>query len=76
MTRLKLIQRQHTLVYGLKLLPDYVLPEGEHAQVTISDAGPGVTMTLHKITGSKTEIRRALMQSIEAFFEIYGENLP
>jgi hypothetical protein len=71
--RLRLVRRQHTLVYGVRLLPDRVLEEGPHEQVPLRRAGSGETLTLHQITGDFAEIRRKLLESLDAFFEIYGE---
>jgi hypothetical protein len=31
-------------------------------------------MTLHQITGDIAEIRRKLVESLDAFFEFYGES--
>jgi hypothetical protein len=72
--RLRLVRRQHTLVYGVRLLPDQVLEEGPHEQVPLLRAGTGETMTLHQITGDIAEIRRKLVESMDAFFEFYGES--
>ena len=70
--RLRLVRRQHTLIYGLRLLQDQVLDEGPHQQVPLPQAGPGETLTLHQISGDTDEIRRKLHESIDAFFEIFG----
>jgi hypothetical protein len=76
MVKLRLIKREHTLVYGMRLFADRVLPEGEHDHVPLQQAGAGETLTLHVITGDREEIKRRLLQSVDAFFEIYGEGLP
>jgi hypothetical protein len=76
MAKLRLLKRQHSLVYGMRLFPDQVLPEGEHDRVPLRSAGSGETLTLHVISGDREEIKRRLLQSVDAFFEIYGENLP
>jgi len=73
--RLRVVRRQHTLVYGLRLLPDRVLDEGPHDRLPLPRAGAGETLTLHQISGDKEEIRRRLRESIDAFFEIFGEEL-
>jgi hypothetical protein len=70
---LRLVRREHTLVYGMRLLPDQVVPEGAHVHVPLPHAGDDETLTLHQISGDVAEIRRKLLESIDAFFEIYGE---
>lgn len=76
MAHLRLVKREHTLVYGMRLFPDRVLPEGEHDHVPLERAGEGETLTLHVISGDRAEIKRRLLQSVDAFFDIYGEDLP
>ncbi len=77
MVKLRLVRREHTLIYGMRLLPDEVLPERDHPRVTVElPDGDTETLTLHTITGDKEEIRRKLLESVDAFFEIYGEGLP
>jgi hypothetical protein len=71
--RLRVVRRQHTLIYGMRLLPDRVLEEGAHEQVPLVRAGAGETLTLHQIAGDMQEIRRRLHESVDAFFDIYGE---
>jgi hypothetical protein len=72
-TRLRVVRREHTLVYGLRLLEDQVLEEGEHEHVPLPRAGAGETLTLHQIVGDRAEIRRKLLESIDAYFEILGD---
>jgi hypothetical protein len=76
MAKLRLVKREHSLVYGMRLFPDRVLPEGEHDHVPLRQAGEGESLTLHVISGDRAEIKRRLLQSVDAFFEIYGEDLP
>jgi hypothetical protein len=61
------------LVYGMRLLPADELASIGNAQVTLQSGGTtGVTM--HLIEGSSEEdIRRQLLQSLDAFFEFYPE---
>jgi hypothetical protein len=73
--RLRVVRRQHTLVYGLRLLTDRVLEDGPHDQLPLPRAGEGETLTLHQIAGDKEEIRRRLRESIDAYFDIFGEEL-
>jgi hypothetical protein len=63
--------RDYTLVYGLKLFVGRAA-EGErhpHVEVPTPDGGRD-EMALHLITGTCDEIRRQLLQSIDAFFEL------
>jgi len=73
--RLRVVRRQHTLIYGMRLLPDQVLDDGAHDRVPLPKAGPDETLTLHQISGDREEIRRRLQESVDAFFEIFGEDL-
>ncbi len=77
MARLRLVKREHTLLYAMRLLPDAVLAEQSHPRVEVPlPDGGSETLTLHTITGDKAEIKRRLLESVDAFFEIYGEDLP
>jgi len=62
------------LVYGLRLLPAEELDSvGEGAEITLKN-GRTASVTMHLIEGaSEEEIRRQLLQSLEAFFEFYPE---
>jgi hypothetical protein len=44
----------------------------EDAQVTLGDGSAG-RVTMHFIEGTRAQIRRQLMQSIDAFFELLEE---
>jgi len=70
---LKVVRPQYTLCYGMRLDPG-TAPEQAHPHVPVRlpDGSPG-EMSLHVINGSVTEIQAHLLQSIDAFFEIYGE---
>jgi len=60
------------LVYGMRLLPSDEIAAVEDAKITLkSDKTARVTM--HLIEGGEEEIRRQLMQSLDAFFEFYPE---
>ena len=75
--KLRVVKREHTLLYGMRLLPDQVLAEQAHPRVEVPRPDGGTeTLTLHTITGDKEQIRRKLLESVDAFFEIYGEKLP
>ncbi len=61
------------LIYGMRLLPADELESIGNAEVKLlNGATTGVTM--HLIEGSsEEEIRRQLLQSLDAFFEFYPE---
>jgi len=70
---LKVVRPQYTLCYGMRLdlgtAPEQAHP---HVPVRLPD-GSEREMSLHVINGSVQEIRAHLLQSIDAFFEIYGD---
>jgi hypothetical protein len=61
------------LVYGLRLLPGDEMESMGSAEIKLRNGGTtGVTM--HLIEGAtEEEIRRQLLQSLDAFFEFYPE---
>jgi hypothetical protein len=60
------------LVYGMRLLPaDEIAGVGE-AEVTLNN-GKTAHVTMHLIEGGEDQIRRQLLQSLDAFFEFYPE---
>ncbi len=71
---LKVVEPQYTLCYGMRLdrgtAPEQTHP---HVPVTLPDGTEG-DMSLHVINGSVKEIRAHLLQSVDAFFEIYGDD--
>jgi hypothetical protein len=58
-----------TLVYGLRLISDGEVAAVEHAQV-LTEGGQTRQVTMHTIEGTPEEIRRQLLESIDAFFEL------
>lgn len=59
------------LVYGMRLFdetPDSI----EDARVRLADGSSG-RVTMHLIEGTREQIRRQLMRSIDAFFELLDE---
>jgi len=61
------------LVYGLRLLPADELETFEEAKIKLKN-GNTASVALHLIEGgSEEEIKRQLMQSLDAFFEFYPE---
>jgi hypothetical protein len=71
---LKLVQPEFTLCYGMRLdrgtAPEQAHP---HVAVRLPDGSEG-TMALHVINGSADEIKARLLESVDAFFEIYGKS--
>lgn len=69
---LKLVGDQYTLCYGMRLdrgsAPERLHP---HVPMTLPD-GTAATMALHVINGTPEEIKARLLESVEAFFEIYA----
>ena len=71
-SHLKVVKPQYTLCYGMRLDPG-TAPEQAHPHVPVRlPDGTQGEMSLHVINGSVQEIRAHLLQSIDAFFEIYG----
>lgn len=67
---LKLVREELTLVYGLQLFRG-TGPEAPHTHVTVRGPdGAEATLALHTLTGTRAELRRQLVESIEAFLEL------
>ena len=62
---------KRTLVYGLRLISDEEVAAVEHAQV-LTESGQTRQVTMHTIEGTREQIRRQLLESIDAFFEIHS----
>ena len=60
------------LIYGMRLLPADELEEVKDAEITLK-SGKNAHVTMHLIEGGEQEIRKQLMQSLDAFFEFYPE---
>ena len=60
------------LVYGMRLLPADELEQVEDAEITLKN-GKKAHVTMHLIEGGEEEIRKQLLQSLDAFFEFYPE---
>ena len=61
------------LVYGLRLLPVDELESVENTRVKLRN-GKTAGITMHLIEGdTEQDIRRQLLQSLDAFFEFYPE---
>jgi len=60
------------LVYGLRLLPADEIEELGEAEIGLKN-GNNAHVTMHLLEGGEKEIRKQLMQSLDAFFEFYPE---
>jgi hypothetical protein len=61
------------LIYGMRLLPADELDSVGNAEVKLRN-GSTAGVTMHLIEGSNEEdIRRQLLQSLDAFFDFYPE---
>jgi hypothetical protein len=61
------------LVYGLRLLPVDELESVENTRIKLRN-GKTAGVTMHLIEGDTEEdIRRQLLQSLDAYFEFYPE---
>ncbi|MGD0130494.1 MAG: allantoinase [Bryobacteraceae bacterium] len=60
------------LIYGMRLLPADELEKVGDAEVTLK-SGKKAQVTMHLLEGGEREIRKQLMQSLDAFFEFYPE---
>ena len=73
--RLKLVKggsQKGALVYGMRIFDDGAVNAVEDARVALNDGSAG-RVTMHLIEGTRAQIRRQLMQSIDAFFELLEE---
>jgi hypothetical protein len=61
------------LVYGVRLLPSEELESVGEAAIALKN-GRTASVTMHLIEGtSEKEIRKQLLESLDAFFEFYPE---
>jgi len=60
------------LVYGMRLLPADELADVQDAEILLRN-GNKAHVTMHLIEGGEEEIRKQLLQSLDAFFEFYPE---
>jgi hypothetical protein len=60
------------LVYGMRLLPADEIDEVKDAEINLKN-GNKAHVTMHLIEGGEDEIRKQLLQSLDAFFEFYPE---
>ena len=60
------------LIYGMRLLPADELDQVKDAEITLKSEKK-LQVTMHLIEGGEDEIRKQLMQSLDAFFKFYPE---
>ncbi len=60
------------MVYGMRIFVQSDVAGVEDAEVRFSDGSTG-RVTMHLIEGTRAQIRRQLMQSIDAFFELLAD---
>jgi hypothetical protein len=73
--KLKLIKgaaQRSALIYGMRMFAPAEVAAVDDAQVRLADGSKG-RVTMHLIEGTRAQIRRQLMQSIDAFFEFLEE---
>lgn len=72
LTLVKGASQRGSLVYGMRIFDQDSVAGVEDARVSVADGTSG-RVTMHLIEGSRAQIRRQLMQSIDAFFELLDE---
>jgi hypothetical protein len=73
--RLKLVKgagRKATLVYGMRMFDAAAVRAVEDATARLADGGAS-RITMHIIEGTRAQIRGQLMRSVDAFFDLLGE---
>jgi hypothetical protein len=73
--KLKLVKgaaQRSALVYGMRLFGRSEVAAVDDARVRLSDGTSG-RIAMHFIEGTRAQIRRQLMESIDAFFELLDE---
>ena len=73
--KLKLVKgraRRATLVYGMRLFGTEKPESVEDASVRLAGGGAS-RITMHVIEGTHAQIRNQLLRSVDAFFELLGE---
>ncbi len=73
--KLKLVKGaapRSALVYGMRLFEAKEVAGVDDAQVHLSN-GSSSRVTMHLIEGTRAQIRRQLMQSVDAFFELLDQ---
>ncbi len=73
LTLVKGASERGALVYGMRMFDAGEIAGVDEARVTLA-GGESARVTMHLIEGTRAQIRRQLMQSIDAFFELLDEN--
>jgi hypothetical protein len=60
------------MVYGMRVFGQNDVAAVEDARVRLNDGSTG-RVTMHLIEGTRAQIRRQLMHSIDAFFDLLAE---
>ena len=74
--KLKLVKgaaQRGALIYGMRMFAPGAVVKVENATVRLGD-GDARLITMHLIEGTRTQVKRQLLQSIDAFFELLEEN--
>lgn len=72
LTLVKGTSQRGSLVYGMRIFDQGTVAAVEDARVNMADGTSG-RVTMHLIEGTRVQIKRQLMQSIDAFFELLDE---
>lgn len=75
--KLKLVKgaaQRGALVYGLRIFESGEVFQVDDAAVKLT-SGDHRRITMHLIEGTRVQIRRQLMQSIDAYFELLEEGV-
>ncbi len=73
--RLKLVKGagpRATLVYGMRMFDADAVNAVQDATAQLAD-GSASRITMHVIEGTRAQIRGQLMRSVDAFFDLLGE---
>jgi hypothetical protein len=73
LTLVKGASQRGSLVYGMRLFEQADIAGVDEARVTLGD-GSLERVSMHLIEGTRAQIRRQLMRSIDAFFELLDES--
>jgi hypothetical protein len=72
LTLVKGVSQRGSLVYGMRIFDRGAIAAVEDARVSMAD-GTSSRVTMHLIEGTRVQIKRQLLQSIDAFFELLDE---
>ncbi len=78
MAKLKLVRGgapRYTLVYGMRLFPAGEVSLLSAGRVGFA-RGEEARVTLHVIEGTRSQVEKQLLTSVDAFFELHGKDEP